>query len=94
MEELLRKIMAKFEALETRVNSIEAIIAIKTNNKPIEKHLQSVKQGGEKRYQPYFDINAMMDYCYSTGIHPADLTSEEMDRFRFREKSTNPLPQR
>lgn len=86
MEKALNQIFAELQSLkdsqtrmEFRINKLESLL--------IAKHPHPVKQPEKPRYQPYFDIEAMMTFCNSTGKHPGDLTSEEMSRFRLRERT-------
>jgi hypothetical protein len=42
--------------------------------------------GTKRTYKPYFDMEAMDKYCNENYIHPADLSGEEMKKFKLRER--------
>jgi len=92
MEKVLNQILAELKfikdnqtKMESRISELE--LQLTDKHSLTTKHPHKVKQSTKPGFKPYFDINAMMDYCNSTGIHPADLTSEEMQQFRLRERT-------
>jgi|GEM_PF-6495564 len=89
MREILNQIRAELKFLkdsqtkiESRISQLESLLITKPS--PIRQPENQPKKPG---WKPYFDINALMDYCDTTGIHPCDLTSEEMNKFRLRERT-------
>lgn len=80
-DQLLKEILDEIKMIKSDVSDIRNSVANRKSNSRFN-HKMNRKPG----YQPYYDTQAMFDYCDSNGTHPMDLTPEEMDRFRLRER--------
>ena len=52
----------------------------------IEKNYKNKFYQAKTSWKPYFDLEAMDEYCKEKGVHPADLSGEEMKQFKLRER--------